>query len=391
MKKILNILLLLGLFANFTIAQGIKFEKGTWAEIKAKAKAENKHIFVDAYTTWCGPCKWQSKKIFPQKKVGDFFNKHFVSFKMDMEKGEGVDFAKKYEIRAFPTLVYFNPQGEIVHKTLGAYPAKKLLKQANNALNPENQFYTMQRRFEKGEKDKAFLKKYIIAAKGARQDFTKPTETYLNQLGKNNWATAEGWEFIKEFVTKYSQEAFGYVLNNQDKFVKLAKNKREVNKFIEKGIEPEMRSISKSKDKDQLTAFKKNLSKILGKSADKYIAKAEYLFYGSDKEKSFHYDCRYLDNYCENPMNFAMTAYSYAFSKDKLDTKRLEKALDWIKRSIELRKIYGNVYVKAQLLFKLERYAEAKKVVEESIVLAKQEKGNIKYAKELLDKINAKL
>lgn len=63
------------LTTNVLFAQGINFQKGSWAEIKAKAKAENKFIFVDAYTTWCGPCKWLSKKVFPQKKVGDLFNK----------------------------------------------------------------------------------------------------------------------------------------------------------------------------------------------------------------------------------------------------------------------------------------------------------------------------
>ena len=46
-----------------------------------------------------------------------------------MEKGEGVDFAKQYKVRAFPTLVYFNPKGELVHRTTGANPAKVLLKQ----------------------------------------------------------------------------------------------------------------------------------------------------------------------------------------------------------------------------------------------------------------------
>ena len=36
---------------------GINFLHGTtWAEAVAKAKAENKLIFIDFYTQWCGPC-----------------------------------------------------------------------------------------------------------------------------------------------------------------------------------------------------------------------------------------------------------------------------------------------------------------------------------------------
>src|SRR5690606_39985336 len=78
MRKLLFILCCIPLLA---VAQekGIQFEhQTTWEKVKAKAKAENKHIFVDCFTTWCGPCKYMSSTIFPQEKVGYFFNAHFV-------------------------------------------------------------------------------------------------------------------------------------------------------------------------------------------------------------------------------------------------------------------------------------------------------------------------
>jgi uncharacterized protein YyaL (SSP411 family) len=59
-----------------------------------KAKKENKLIFVDAYASWCGPCKLMVKNIFPLKTVGDYYNSHFINAKIDMEKGEGIELAK---------------------------------------------------------------------------------------------------------------------------------------------------------------------------------------------------------------------------------------------------------------------------------------------------------
>ncbi len=56
----------------FLGAQGIQFEHITFAEGLAKAKAENKLIFVDAFTTWCGPCKMLTSKTFPDSAVGTF-------------------------------------------------------------------------------------------------------------------------------------------------------------------------------------------------------------------------------------------------------------------------------------------------------------------------------
>ena len=110
-------LMLLGI--STVSAQGITFEKGNWDEVVKKAKAENKFIFVDAYAEWCGPCKRMAKDVFPENSVGAFYNKNFVSYKFDMEKGEGPKFAKTYTVAAYPTLLFFNPAGELIHKAVG--------------------------------------------------------------------------------------------------------------------------------------------------------------------------------------------------------------------------------------------------------------------------------
>src|SRR5688500_9355246 len=91
MKKLLLIIFLLPLL---TIAQekGIQWTTGlSWNQIKAKAKKENKFIFLDCYATWCGPCKEMDKKIYVNDSVGDYFNQHFVSVKVQMDKTKNDD------------------------------------------------------------------------------------------------------------------------------------------------------------------------------------------------------------------------------------------------------------------------------------------------------------
>src|SRR3972149_4785135 len=106
MKKFIAIFAIFAM-AGMAIAQNrsIKFENGTFAEIKAKAKKENKIIFIDCYTSWCGPCKQMDKEVFTNDSVVDFYNKNFTNGKRDMEKGEGIELAKKYEINAYPTFI----------------------------------------------------------------------------------------------------------------------------------------------------------------------------------------------------------------------------------------------------------------------------------------------
>jgi thioredoxin 1 len=107
--------------------QGIKFFKGTWAQALAKAKAEKKMIFMDAYTSWCGPCKMMQARSFPNKEVGDYFNKKFVSVKIDMEEGEGPSLAETYGVTAYPTLFFIDVNGKVVKREMGFRSAENLL------------------------------------------------------------------------------------------------------------------------------------------------------------------------------------------------------------------------------------------------------------------------
>ncbi len=129
MKKI-AFLALLGLLSfNFSYAQtGISFEKGTWQQAIAKAQKENKLIFLDAYTSWCGPCKMLQAKVFPDAELGKYFNGNFVNVKVDMEKGEGPELAAKYPIRGYPTLFFIDPKsGKVVNSVLGYKSVDQLM------------------------------------------------------------------------------------------------------------------------------------------------------------------------------------------------------------------------------------------------------------------------
>jgi len=145
-------------FAVIAFGQGIKFEEGNFKSLLAKAKKENKLIFIDAYAVWCGPCKLMVKNIFPLKPVGDYYNANFINAKIDMEKGEGIALAKKYNVKAFPTYLFINGDGEEVHRTLGYVEEKDFIQFAMDAGDPNKRLTSLKQKFEKGEKDPEFLK-----------------------------------------------------------------------------------------------------------------------------------------------------------------------------------------------------------------------------------------
>lgn len=118
--------------------EGIEFYQGTLKEAKGLALTQNKLIFVDAYASWCGPCKTMSKRVFTQKEAGDYFNEHFVNLKIDMEKGEGPSLARKFNIRAYPTLIILDRQGQIINYIVGYQNIDDLLNFARSVNVNQN-------------------------------------------------------------------------------------------------------------------------------------------------------------------------------------------------------------------------------------------------------------
>ena len=110
--------LVLGLLPCYLGAQ-IQFAKGTWQEAMAQAQKENKLLFVDAYATWCGPCKMMDRDVFSNKAVGDYFNKNFISYKLDMETPNGREFNAKYPVNAYPSFFFLDGSGAVTHTVRG--------------------------------------------------------------------------------------------------------------------------------------------------------------------------------------------------------------------------------------------------------------------------------
>ncbi len=107
--------------------EGIQFIEADWNKALAEAKKQNKLIFLDAYASWCGPCKLLKKNTFPDKEAGEYFNANFINVAMDMEKGDGPALSEKYRVTAYPTLIITDANGKIITYTKGYISAKQLI------------------------------------------------------------------------------------------------------------------------------------------------------------------------------------------------------------------------------------------------------------------------
>lgn len=203
--------------AALKAAEGIVFEHGTWQEALNKAKAENKLIFMDCYTSWCGPCKIMAKDVFTDPDVAKFFNEHFVNVKFDMEKGEGVTLKEKYSVHAYPTLNFINAQDELQHCIVGSMEVEDFLKEAQKAIDGKG-LIALTKEYEAGNREPEFVISYLKALGDAykSEDAEKVCLAYFATLDKAKLQEKFYWDLFYQYINDVDSDVFAYVYENRD-------------------------------------------------------------------------------------------------------------------------------------------------------------------------------
>lgn len=178
-KLITIIMIVWTLGASAQSSTGIEFFHGTWTEALAQAKEQGKPMFVDIWATWCGPCKRLAAEVFPQPEVGEFFNKHFVCYKLLTDPKDAAEkkLAKKlceqYHVSAFPTLIWVDSEGRLLHYSTGYRPAEGLLAEGKRALDPEKRMGTLIEKWANGDRSLATGLKYFEVFSDNVEEFDK--------------------------------------------------------------------------------------------------------------------------------------------------------------------------------------------------------------------------
>ena len=369
---------------------GIKFGKQSFAQTLEQAKKENKLIFLDAFASWCGPCKLLDKNVFPKKEVGDYFNANFLNLHIDMEKGEGIEIAKKYSIYSYPTLLFINGDGKVVYKAAGYMSPQELISIAKEAVNPENTLENKIAKFEAGEKDPEFLMGLIkntyatdfsLAQKVATRYFqTRTDATYSKEeAGMLLFFTKTIDDDLYKIFTAKKAELSTQIpesyLEEYDKQLKL-------NTVLQKSFDANTQSINEQ-------VFLAEGTKIYGeKEAEQLLNKINMdLFFTQKKYDDY---AKSALNYYQNPKDFATDELNnvawnfYLYVTDKtLLTQVTQLCLEGIKKEENSQ----NTDTLANIYYKLGDNKNAKLWAKKSIEIAKAKGDEYASTEELLKKI----
>ena len=405
--KCLNVLLLIvSMISCSTVycQEGVNFEKESWSNTLAKAKAENKIVFVDAYTTWCGPCKMMDAKTFPDEKVGNFFNKNFINIKVDAEKGDGLIIAEKYKIISYPTLFFVNCDGELVHSSFGARTPEELIELGEKVIvmvtDPNKNFLSMEKRYQTGERGSEFLKNYTYVLFERRMDHQHVFDDYVKT--QSNLLTEDNIKFIFDFFRKSSDPYYKFIIKHKAEFDKVV-GKKTIDEIFTTILFGE--AMFKIKTEADFDILEKDLLEVFNELEAKEnldYFKIHYYFnytqmakiresdnYPAYKNKFFESIISYIEEYEINDSEeLNQQAFLITEFADIEDKEILEIALVWVKNSMDQNVYYANANTCALICFKLNKKEEARKYAELAVNIGRKEGEDVSATLDLLKKIN---
>jgi len=326
MKK--QLLIVSTLFiAMSSFAQGIVFEQGTWKQVLEKAIQTNKPIFVDVYTTWCGPCKKMSSEIFPLAEVGAVYNTNFVCYQIDAEKGEGIDFAKKYEVKAYPSYLFIKPDGTLFSRALGSMPAKDFINVATAALadlNDPKSIEEWDKEYLTRKNETAFLLSYMDKRSKLGKSNDQLFDEYLRLIPEEELTSDI---VVKKYANdgqqmKVNSFAYDNLLKNRSKYFGKLFGYTDV--FLMAGVMNTMREAAKLKDEQLLEKAIKAYDQLPGSSLQKQRDEIYMEYY--QRTENINKYLKYATGFCNK--------YLMKISKDSID-KKDQLALKLIENQIK--------------------------------------------------------
>ncbi|MBJ6118444.1 thioredoxin family protein [Pontibacter sp. BT310] len=386
-RSVLWLLALLVSSSAWAQTKEINFRKGTVAEILAQAKAEKKPIFIDAYTTWCGPCKWMDKNVFVNDAVAEYFNTNFVNYKLDMEKGEGIEMAKKYEVQAYPSFLFLAADGSVMHRTVGARPAEMFMDVATIAKDPAKNFASYQKKFEGGERSADFMMGYLKVLNEAALDAGKVAEAYFATQKSDQLLERGNWKLIYENINTVESPTFTHLVKNREAFAKKYTADSVNNKILSVYGMALNRAAYEGKDAE-FTKLKTDLTKLNLKDAERSVLFADAVYYErkQDLPKYHAANTKLYDTYFSNDAN-RLNTIAWKYYETIEDKAMLQKAEEWARKSVSIAPGYANLDTHAALLYKLGQKQKALEAANKAIAAGKKNGDDVTGTEELLAQI----
>jgi thioredoxin-related protein len=147
MKKVVLLILVLSAgMIKFSFAQETEVKWYTIEEALELNKTQERKIFIDVYTDWCGWCKKMEATTFTHPAIAKILNEDYYAVRFDAETNDTINFAGQKFINegdrsrsphqlavallqgkmSYPSVAYLNENNQLLTAVPGFYSADRL-------------------------------------------------------------------------------------------------------------------------------------------------------------------------------------------------------------------------------------------------------------------------
>ena len=376
---------------NPVCANGIHFETGSFSALLQKAEKENKMIFLDCCTSWCPPCRRMEKNVFPNDTVGDFYNSHFVCEVFDMEKEEGKELAKRYAVNCYPTYLFLDKNGNLLHRQSGECAVAQFIDIGNAALSPELQFATIEKRYAAGKLTPDEMLEYLEIRKATYLPIDSVLDAYMQIQPDSDLLNQKNWMLLNKYLPAPWNHMFRYILGHQQEFSE--KYTADSVRFLVFMIyDRKMAECFPYDDQPDTIMYKKLRAEVerlhLPYEKDLVILHdLDFYIAVGNKDAFAKTACMYLRNYTDSTTLLVINLIMLKFYQNVTDTAYLDTAISWAALSARLGPNLFSTCNYAHLLYQRGRKQEAEEQAIRAIDFSDKMGRDATEEKELLRKI----
>ena len=361
--------LVFGLSVFGSVYGQVTFLPFTFAEAVTMATEEEKYVYVNGSTEWCAPCKKMDAETFSDSAVGIAMNERYISMKVDIEEGEGIDFAMKFRSSMVPQHLVFDSKGHLVFRTFGLLNAAEFLDFVRTArdstpvfdalpypLDFKRDYPDWYRDFRKGPNDRIFPDNTVVESFLASRDSITDEVT---------------WAVISTLPTpeKYA----GDIAENKD-ILASRYGKWEVLEELSSYVYKDIKQAIKDGSESQLYAALRKTDRLLGSDAEAYKFRYRLYYYQMSGDWQAYAEAgAELSRNTEVAKAYWLHDLAKNIYRNTADYQPVKSALTWMYGIIETEESYPYLLTAAQLEYTLGNREKAIALTKRGLAAADEE------------------
>ena len=390
MKKNVVFFLTITAFFSTASAQDVVFFEGSWEELNAAAAAQNKYIMVDAYTDWCGPCKQMDKMMFHDNaEVAAVMNENFISYKIDCERDFGLVFSRKFKVAGYPTLLFFNSNGQLIDRQMGFEPVTASFVadlRAVLALDPNDTY-----QYDAKMLDMPWPDFYVQAFRDANNEnwkYPKDADPNAFLAAQEDLTSEMAWAVMSRF-NNIDEKYLNYFKENYKTYKR--KYKKETENKIQSHLFNEVAVAASTSDEQRFKAALAEVPVYLPEDAEElagwmmsyyYMQTKDWSNYASLMQKDIDAGDREISL---NEIN--NTAWRIYLECE--DQQIIKQAISWFNTYLNDMDDFNSMDTYASLLFKAGELEQSEKWAIKAIAVGEASGSDVSGSKDLLERITS--